>query len=320
MFPRDPIANAQRIVSDLRSIFPPVRNVHVFGPLARLGWGTPPIITADLSIIRELPSIRIALLGRIDVDLPTKYVGVIELHMDVAGILTEPGVRVESCGQETSLWTNADVLSVTAPGEDDGRRLVLRRPFGSIDADLRYRIASDVPNHWFPFTMEIEDGQATFDLGSNEYVLRLSVLLDASTLGGDPAHLPTPQQHILNPDPTELRDVDLPDHPSVSRFSPLRVFESEAPRSGRRITRQYRLARWVDGDAHLWSSRAVSAGEAEAVSGLRFDFLEAKQASKRADDRLTHLMNPNRRSERFVGERQNPGSLVLDAPESATLT
>lgn len=192
----------------------------------------------------------------------------------------EPGVRVETCERETSLWADADVLSVTAPGEDDERRLVLRRPFGSVDAEVSYRIASDVPNHWFPFTMEVEDGQPTFDLGSNEYVLQLAVLLDASTLGVDPAHLPTPQGHILNPDPTELRDVDQPEHPSTSRFSPLRVFESEAPRSGRRITRQYRHARWVDGDAYLWSSRAVGAGEAEAVSGLRFDFLETQQSNR----------------------------------------
>ena len=45
MFPRDVVANAQRIISDLRAIFPPQVGVFLIGPEAKLGWGEPTLIS-----------------------------------------------------------------------------------------------------------------------------------------------------------------------------------------------------------------------------------------------------------------------------------
>lgn len=89
MFPPDPVANAQRIISDLRAIFPPVASAFVIGPMARLGWGTPTLITIDLAILIELAVplaiTRIALLGRLSVNLPEPTAAVVSLNMAVAG-------------------------------------------------------------------------------------------------------------------------------------------------------------------------------------------------------------------------------------------
>ena len=41
MFPQDVVANAPRIISDLRTIFPPQEGTFLIGPMAKLGWGTP---------------------------------------------------------------------------------------------------------------------------------------------------------------------------------------------------------------------------------------------------------------------------------------
>src|SRR5262249_28862027 len=45
MFPRDVIANAPRILSDLNAFFPPEQGTFLIGPLAKIGWGTPPLVT-----------------------------------------------------------------------------------------------------------------------------------------------------------------------------------------------------------------------------------------------------------------------------------
>jgi hypothetical protein len=53
LFPVDVVANASRIVSDLRSIFPPSPDRFVIGPMLKLGWGTPTVIQLDLGLIIE---------------------------------------------------------------------------------------------------------------------------------------------------------------------------------------------------------------------------------------------------------------------------
>ena len=39
LFPQDVVANANRILSDLRQVFPPTAGRFIFGPMARLAWG-----------------------------------------------------------------------------------------------------------------------------------------------------------------------------------------------------------------------------------------------------------------------------------------
>jgi len=82
------IMNAPKIISDLRSVFPPNPGRFVVGPMIKIGWGTPPIITGAVGIFIELPDpVRIALLGQVEVVLPIKEKAVIEIHLDIIGIL-----------------------------------------------------------------------------------------------------------------------------------------------------------------------------------------------------------------------------------------
>ena len=62
LFPVDVVANAPRIISDLRTIFPPSAGRFLIGPMAKLGWGTPTLITLELGLIIEIPG-NVAILG-----------------------------------------------------------------------------------------------------------------------------------------------------------------------------------------------------------------------------------------------------------------
>ena len=88
LFPVDPIRNAPQIVSDLRTVFPPVRNRHVFGPMAIIGWGTPAILTLEIAFILELPEpVRLIILGRLKAILPEERKALIRVRMDSIGVI-----------------------------------------------------------------------------------------------------------------------------------------------------------------------------------------------------------------------------------------
>ncbi|HVQ96697.1 MAG TPA: DUF6603 domain-containing protein [Mycobacteriales bacterium] len=87
-FPRDVIANAPRILSDLNRFFPPEQGTFLVGPMLKLGWGTPTLVSISLGVIVEIPG-DIAVLGVLKVALPTaddpllviqaQFVGALEL-------------------------------------------------------------------------------------------------------------------------------------------------------------------------------------------------------------------------------------------------
>jgi hypothetical protein len=89
LFPKDPVKNAPAIISDLRTIFPPAEGRYVFGPMLELGWGGGlNLVTAELGILLALPSpIVIAILGQLNVNLPSPDAAIVELHLDVLGII-----------------------------------------------------------------------------------------------------------------------------------------------------------------------------------------------------------------------------------------
>jgi hypothetical protein len=90
LFPRNPIRDAPAIINDLATIFPAAPGHYVFGPMAKLGWGTPTLVTANLGIVLELPGPRLAVLGAVHVALPTEQVGIVRLNLGVAGFLDFP--------------------------------------------------------------------------------------------------------------------------------------------------------------------------------------------------------------------------------------
>jgi len=88
LFPEDPVGNAPQIIADLSTVFPPATGKYVFGPMAIIGWGTPNIIQADIGLILELPDpVRLLILGQIKAALPSEDLALIELHVDVVGVI-----------------------------------------------------------------------------------------------------------------------------------------------------------------------------------------------------------------------------------------
>jgi len=86
MFPQDVIANAPKIISDLRTIFPPENDKFLIGPFVKIGWGTPTLISIALGIIIEIPG-NIAIVGVIKVALPADDVALIVLQVNFAGAI-----------------------------------------------------------------------------------------------------------------------------------------------------------------------------------------------------------------------------------------
>jgi hypothetical protein len=86
LFPKDVIANAPRIISDLRTIFPPEEGKFLIGPMAKLGWGTPTLISLSLGIIIEIPG-NIAILGVLKVALPTVDAPLLVLQVNFIGAI-----------------------------------------------------------------------------------------------------------------------------------------------------------------------------------------------------------------------------------------
>ena len=86
MFPRDIIANAPRIISDLKAFFPPRTGIFLIGPMAKIGWGTPALISISLAVIIEIPG-NIAIMGLVQVALPTADAPLIELNVAFVGAI-----------------------------------------------------------------------------------------------------------------------------------------------------------------------------------------------------------------------------------------
>ncbi|HET8772914.1 MAG TPA: DUF6603 domain-containing protein, partial [Thermoanaerobaculia bacterium] len=86
MFPKDIIANAPKIISDLRNFFPPQQDLFLIGPMAKLGWGTPTLISVALGVIIEIPG-NIAILGVLKVVLPTEDLVILKLQVNFAGAI-----------------------------------------------------------------------------------------------------------------------------------------------------------------------------------------------------------------------------------------
>jgi hypothetical protein len=88
LFSRDPIGQATQLIAGLQRAFPPTADRYVFGPMFKLGWGTPTLITADLGVVLQLPSpIIIALLGTLSAKIPRPEGAVVEINLDILGVL-----------------------------------------------------------------------------------------------------------------------------------------------------------------------------------------------------------------------------------------
>ncbi len=85
MFPTDVVANAPRIISDLRRFFPAEEGTFLIGLMAKLGWGSPTLVTASLGVIIEIPPGNVAILGVLTVVLPDEDAALLVLRVNFIG-------------------------------------------------------------------------------------------------------------------------------------------------------------------------------------------------------------------------------------------
>ena len=219
---------------------------------------------------------------------------------------TAPNEDDLDAGREDSIWQAADAVDVydtdpeepdvggSGSGSDSGEGtvtevLAVRKLLTRPDADGGYRLSTAVPPYWFPFTMDVDEAEISWDDPDAAYRLRQALLLDADSLDAPLAAIPRPEGLILAPDPETLPpdyrdssdDVDPEELDDDSTWvgidRPYWIYEEEVTRSGVTIARKYQLARWSDGSTYLWSGRRVTNGSGELASGLRFDHLEESE-------------------------------------------
>jgi hypothetical protein len=86
MFPPNPVENAPKIISDLRTYFPPAAGRFLIGPMAKIGWGTPTLISLSIGVIIEIPG-KIAIIGVLRVNLPAEDAPIIVINVGFIGAL-----------------------------------------------------------------------------------------------------------------------------------------------------------------------------------------------------------------------------------------
>lgn len=101
LFPRDPVADAPRIINRLRVVFPQTPRALIIGPMLEIGWGTPNLITLRLGVILQLDNVlgsgdrpvsmsKILLIGQLLLQLPMKVDGelvILKILVDFFGYL-----------------------------------------------------------------------------------------------------------------------------------------------------------------------------------------------------------------------------------------
>ena len=84
MFPQNVVANASRIISDLKTYFPVYAERFLVGPMGKVGYGTPTLISLSLGLIIEIPG-NIAILGVLKVALPEERVALVLIQVAFLG-------------------------------------------------------------------------------------------------------------------------------------------------------------------------------------------------------------------------------------------
>jgi hypothetical protein len=112
MFPQDVIANAPRIISDLRKFFPPEDGRFLVGPMAKIGWGTPTLVSVSLGVIVEIPPGNIAILGVLKCILPSQDVPLLVLQVNFIGAFEVDKSRLWFFAQ----LVDSRILTITIDG------------------------------------------------------------------------------------------------------------------------------------------------------------------------------------------------------------
>ncbi len=91
-FPRDPVAEAPAVLPALDRCFPVRPGDFFAGPMLKVGWGTPTIVSATVAVIAGTSGV--AIFGRFAVSLPCEDVPFAVLQATVVGFFDAQGVSI----------------------------------------------------------------------------------------------------------------------------------------------------------------------------------------------------------------------------------
>lgn len=87
LFPEDVVGNINRIISDIKQLFPIQQDSFLIGIMGKIGWGTPTLISIELGIILQLPDPKIIILGVVKLALPTEETAVVKIQVNFLGVI-----------------------------------------------------------------------------------------------------------------------------------------------------------------------------------------------------------------------------------------
>lgn len=88
LFPKDIIKNSNAIISTVGQAFPVLKDQFVVGPMAKINWGTPALLTIELGIIIELPDpLRLLILGILKAQLPNEKNAILKIQVNFLGVI-----------------------------------------------------------------------------------------------------------------------------------------------------------------------------------------------------------------------------------------
>jgi hypothetical protein len=93
LFPRDPVGEADRILPALDRCFPVSEGDFFVGPMLKLGWGTPTIISATLAVI--VGTDGVAIIGTLRLSLPCEDAPFAVFNVTILGIFDAHGVSID---------------------------------------------------------------------------------------------------------------------------------------------------------------------------------------------------------------------------------
>lgn len=115
LFPSQETVNSNpfAMISQVAGIFPVMSKHFVLGPMAKISWGTPSIITLDFGIFIELPDPKIAVIGVLKSVLPSEEKCIVRIQVNFAGYLD---FQQKELMFFASIY-NSKIMSITLQGD-----------------------------------------------------------------------------------------------------------------------------------------------------------------------------------------------------------
>ena len=146
LFPTNLVANAPRLVNDLRRLFPPFEDHFLVGPMVKFGWGTPTILSLEFGFLLEIPRPAFTIIGRLRIGLPFQDLPLWDVRVTFAGGLTATEKDAGESYWRARASANAVADAAVREGAVQGAWNLLATRYGAYRASWIARATT--PTNW----------------------------------------------------------------------------------------------------------------------------------------------------------------------------